>query len=139
MFQGLKPLAESSHPFGISPTRTSTHQHRAYDSTLMPGLLGHSILIMTNRGLRLGKRCGVASLGLTGISKPPLPPFGRLGASPHQRPNASYGECSFARFSKRVYSLRKVRAISPVGPFRCLAMISSASPALLSFSSSSVA
>jgi hypothetical protein len=45
---------------------------------------------------------------------------------------------SRVRLSNRVYCLRKVSGTSPVGPFRCLAMINSASPARSCFASSSV-
>src|SRR5271165_1802460 len=49
--------------------------------------------------------------------------------------------CSRARVSRgsnRVYFLRNVNATSPVGPFRCFAIISSASLAISFFASSSV-
>ncbi len=42
-----------------------------------------------------------------------------------------------ARSSKRVYSLRNVSGTSPMGPLRCLAIMSSASPATSFFASSS--
>src|SRR5690606_11264259 len=40
----------------------------------------------------------------------------------------SYSSPDLARFSKRMNCLWKVRGTSPVGPFRCFAMMNSASP-----------
>jgi len=56
------------------------------------------------------------------------------------RPYQNYA-CSRARVSRgsnRVYFFRNVNATSPVGPFRCFAIISSASLAISFFASSSV-
>ena len=52
--------------------------------------------------------------------------------------NASSGSFTLrARSSNRVNSFKKVRGISPTGPLRCLAMISSASPSFSARASSS--
>jgi Outer membrane protein beta-barrel family len=87
----------------------------------------------------LGALSGLLAAVCARSSAAPLRLFERAEASPYQHRNACYAARSFARFSNRVYSLRNVKGTSPVGPFRCFAMMSSASPALRSFSSSSVA
>ena len=38
------------------------------------------------------------------------------------------GSCRHSKFSNRVYSLMKATRTVPVGPFRCLPMMSSANP-----------
>ena len=72
------------------------------------------------------------------------PPCGQdlIGATGDERDsrlqNASSGSFTLrARSSNRVNSFKKVRGISPTGPLRCLAMISSASPSFSARASSS--
>jgi hypothetical protein len=87
-------------------------------------------------------KCRHRARGRIGSSRAKL-----LGANPIQAGSLCYiGALSLsglyarsrARVSNRVYCFRKVSGTSPVGPLRCFAMISSASPARSCFASSSV-
>jgi hypothetical protein len=49
-------------------------------------------------------------------------------AEPDCRAAAAQYEPGLAKFSKRVYSPRKVRRVVPIGPLRCLPMMISATP-----------